>query len=184
MNRIIWIFLTVLILAGCAKGPVVYYHPDANLAYIKKVAVLPFVNVSNNKNAHELVRDVFVTELLSSGLFEVVNYGETLRALKEREISDVKGLSTEEAKRVGKRLDVQGIIIGTVNEYGMTGRNLPYPEVSISISMIEVPSGVFVWKASHTAKGLTILYRVFGVGGKSNIEVAKKAVRSVVDSLK
>ena len=184
MKKTALLLLTLIFLSGCAKGPSIYFHPEVNLAYIKKVAVLPFENFSREKTAGEVSRDVFVTELLASGLFEVVPYGETLRALKEREIKEKDKLTTEDSKRIGKRLGVQGLILGTVNEYGTMGRDFPYPRVSITASMIEIPSGVVVWRASYTAKGTTTLYRLFGVGAKSKVEAAKAASHKLVETLK
>jgi TolB-like protein len=184
MRKKALLFLSLILLVSCAKKQTVYFHPDVNLAYVKKVAVLPFENLTKDDKAGDVIRDVFVTELLSSGLFEVIAYGETLRALKEGEVKLGEGLSTAEAKKMGKRLGVQGIIAGTVNEFGMTGQDLPIAEASISARMIEIPSGVVVWKASRTVKGVTLIYRLFGLGGKSRVEVAAQAVRDLVGTLK
>ena len=184
MKKTALALLILIVLTSCAKGPTIYFHPDVNLTYVKKVAVLPFKNFSKDKNAGEITRDIFVTELLASGLFEVVAYGETLRVLQETEVRETEKLSTGDAKRISKRLGVQGLILGAVNEYGMTGRTLPYPEVSISARLVETPSGVVVWKASYTVKGATVLYRLFGVGGKTKIEAVKKAAHTLVDTLK
>ncbi|MDY6842981.1 MAG: CsgG/HfaB family protein [Thermodesulfobacteriota bacterium] len=159
-------------------------NPKADFTFIKKVAILPFVNLTNDKFAGDKVRDIVTTEVLSRGFFDVVEWGEVSRVLGE----ESKGLSTEidkeTAKRIGKRLQIQAIILGTVEEYGTSrGGGRSSPEVAISIRMIDINSSKILWQASYDKKGGGVISRLFGVGEKSISEVARKLVKEVLDTL-
>ena len=64
---------------GCAKKTPVYINPNTNFGFIKRVAVLPFENLSTDRFADKKVRDVFVTSLLSTEVIDVPEHTEEIR---------------------------------------------------------------------------------------------------------
>ena len=81
-QRVLFLFLALFLNLYCT-GPRMYVQPDADFSYIKKVAVLPFTNFTNDKFAGDKVRDVVTTEILIRGFFYVIERGEVSRVLRE-----------------------------------------------------------------------------------------------------
>lgn len=111
------------------------------------VAVMPF------QAATELIgistSDLFVTELLRTGRYQLVERSQLARVLNEAEVA-LSGLSDARAVELGNMLGADGVIIGTVDEYGaiaLRGRNLAV--VGLSVRMIDCESGRVMWSASY-----------------------------------
>lgn len=184
MGRGLW-YLGLILLIGCG-GPSRYLHSSANLELVKRVAILPFDNLSNEKSAGEIVQDVFTTELLARGIFRVVEHGEVARMMREKGISPNKGLSAPEARLLGSSLNVQAVILGSVEVYEMArggGGSLSYPLVAFSARMIEVEKGEVIWQAAHSGSGLTFTYRLFGMGGKEISTVTREIAEALLKTL-
>lgn len=180
---IIWLFI-LFVLANCSSVPRSYIHPTADLTFIKKVAILPFENLTDDKFAGDKVRDVVATEVLSRGFFDVVEQGEVSRVIREVAKGSATALDKETTKRVGVRLEVQAMILGSVQEYGIPrGRGRPQPQVAVSMRMIDVRSSKILWQASFDEKGGGTLHRLFGIGEKSTSEVTRKLAKEMMDTL-
>ena len=67
------LFLALLALAACG-GPRRYVHPGLDPATMKRVAVLPFENLSTDRVVGEKALRLLVLELLASGVYEVVEF--------------------------------------------------------------------------------------------------------------
>lgn len=139
--------------AGCASDPNDAYFrgtdTDANVYLspaaksISKVAVLPFraptelIGVS--------VADLWVTEILRSGRYELVERSQLNQVLSETEIA-LSGLSAAKAAEVGQMLGADGVIVGTVDEYSTTARRgHTYPVVGVTARLIDCATGKVMW---------------------------------------
>jgi len=175
----------VLCIAGCGGvKPKVYVNPNTNFGFIKRVAVLPFENLTSDRFADKKVRDVFVTSLLSTKLIDVPELGEVLKALESQGITTPEAITGEVAKSLGQILGVQGLVLGTVEEYAVN-RTMAgsVPEIAVSLRMIDAKTGNIIWSVSHTEKGGRILPTVFGIGEDTLSEVTVKAAKRIVDTL-
>ena len=78
-RTIICIVVIVLAHAGCGGrgAPSFYINQDVDFSFIEKVAVLPFENLSSERFAGDMVRQVVISELLATGLVEVSVPGES-----------------------------------------------------------------------------------------------------------
>ena len=147
--------LTLLILGalGCATPEEDYfgntrsranvYVSPAKSSSISKVAVMPF------KGQTELIgtsiSDLFVTELLRAGKYELVERSRMAQVLSESELA-LAGLSASRAAEIGNMLGADGVIIGTVDEYvTVAQRGHPYPVVGVTARMIDCKSGKVIW---------------------------------------
>lgn len=186
-------------LSGCmgAKNKV-YINPNINFRFIKKVAVLPFENLAQDRFADKKMRDVFVTTLLASEVVDVPELGEVLQVINSMGIASgevqsgfgapnpqsTSNISIETAKSLGQALGVQGIILGSVEEYGIVrGAAGSYPEISITMRMIDPKTGSIVWAVSHTEKGSRFLPSILGIGEETLSETSIKAAKNIVDTL-
>ena len=147
---------SILGFVGCATDPnaayfggvesnaSVFVAPDADP--VKKVAIMPF------KAPTELigtsVSDLLLTEMMRVGRYEMVERGQMATVLSESELA-LAGLSSAKAAEVGHMLGAEGVIIGTVDEYGTVAyRGHPYPVVGVSARMIDCQTGKIVWSVN------------------------------------
>jgi len=173
----------LLFFLGCA-GPISYIHPTADLTYIETVAIVPFENLTQQKGAEGKVMNVVAAEVLRRGVFDVVEFGEVAKVLREEGFKDPGSISKRVAERAAKRLNVQAFIVGSVEEYGVsrTGGS-SYPEVSVSLKLVDTKSYKILWEATHSVKGTTVLDRLFGISKKSASDLAKDLVVEMFDTL-
>jgi len=117
---------------------------------IHKVALLPFKAQTELIGAS--VSDLLVTEVLRMGRYELVERSQMARVLGEAELA-LAGLSAARAAEVGTMLGADGVIIGTVDEYGTVARRSHViPVVGITARMIDCRSGKIVWSVDHARR--------------------------------
>ena len=178
--------LFVLIAAGCTREVVRYINPEANFSYIKKVAILPFNNLSDDRFAGEKVRSAITVDLLSRGVFDVVEQGEVnkvtslvLRAAGAEE-GMVTELDRETLKLLGERLGVQAVILGSVDEYvGRREEGL----VGLSVRMLDTSSGIILWQAKASTSSASFWRKILGLEGLDTSTLTRKVVKTAFDTL-
>ncbi len=173
-----------LLCAGCASSTTKYLHPNVDLGSIRRVAVLPFENLTQERTAGEKVQKLFLTELLASEAFEVVEPGQVTQSLRASRIEQVEALGPADLKKLGETLKAQGIFIGAVVDYAEArSGSTPTPEVTIQLRLVESQTGVTVWSASRTKSGASASARLFGIGGQSLTEAARQLIREELATL-
>ena len=185
-----WFAIVLLfVLAGCGGGTTIrYINPAANFSYIKKVAVLPFNNLSNDKYAAERVRSVVIVDLMSRGLFDVMEQGEVTKVLnvifREAGIEEGRAVQIDKdtLKIIGDRLGVQAVILGSVDEYA-TSPTQKGGVVSISLRMIDTSSGIILWQANATESGASVWRKIVGLEEVDRSKLTRGAVRKALDTL-
>ena len=120
---------------------------------------------------------------------EVPELGEVLQVINTMNLTasapgqePLAGTITKEvAKELGQTLKIQGIILGNVEEYSIVRSSSgSYPEVSLSLRMIDAKTGSIIWAISHTEKGNRIIPSVLGIGEGTVTETAIKACKNIV----
>lgn len=176
----------VLGAGGCAAPGRFYVNGEADMAFYKKVAVLPFANLTNDRFAGERVTRMFVTELVIADRFQVADPGE-IRSVLER----TGGLPTFEGTYDPKKLKdaaaevgATGLIRGAVAEYQMVGStaSTQRPSVAFDVEMVDVATGTVVWKASISKKGKARI-PVLGGGSATLSRLTEDACRDMVERI-
>ena len=178
-----WIVFLALLLAACGTSQQTkYLHKNADLGAITKVAVLPFENLTQERSAGDKVQKIFYLELLALDVFEVAEPGEVTKVLRAQ--GTVDALGPNELKKIGKDLGVDGLFVGTVVDFtdARTG-STPTPEVTVQLRLVETHSGATVWSTGQTRSGAGVSTRLFGIGGESLTEAARRIVRSELATL-
>jgi len=127
-----------------SEGTTVYVAPVPSS--ILRVAVMPFQ--ASTELIGTSASDLFVTELLRTGRYELVERSQLSRVLGEAEVS-LSGLTESRAIELGHMLGADGVIIGSVDEYGtiaVKGKSLAV--VGLSVRLIDCNSGRVMWSAS------------------------------------
>ena len=120
-GRAVSLGLALLVLSCASSGRRVYVNPAADMAFYKKVAVIPFANMSGDGLAGQRVTRAFITELIMTDRYQIVQPEEFRNAL-----SKVNGLpgpdgsyDPEKLKEAAAQLGATGILRGAVTEYQM-----------------------------------------------------------------
>jgi len=193
MNRKIQMLLAALMsvhlvfITGCALNKPqqgVFFNELVDFASIQTVAVMPFENFTNNQDAAERVRDVFMGMLLATEAVYVLPPGEVQRAISRVAMVNPSAPSIDEIKGLAGILGVDVVITGVVREYqllrsGATSANV----ISLSMQMIETETGTIIWSASSTKGGITLVDRMIGGGGKPMNDVTLESINELLDKL-
>jgi hypothetical protein len=136
--------------ASCAPAMRVYVNPEADLAFYKKVAVLPFSDMSGNSLAGQRVTRAFVTELILTDRYVIVQPEEFTGVLNRMRIYATNGAyDPAQLKEAALQMGVNGILRGAVSEYQMTrdaaGES---PVIGFDAELIDVGTGNVVWRSS------------------------------------
>lgn len=173
---------------GCGGTTIKYLNPTANFSYIKKVAVVPFSNFSDDRYAGEKVRNALTVELLSRHAFDVIEHGEVSKALnliREGGFEESKNIQMdkETVKMVGGKLGVQALLMGAVNDYSGGRGGFAHNVVSISVKMIDTESGTVLWQASTSKVGGGVVRKMLGLEDVDMNILTNRAVKTVLDTL-
>lgn len=149
----------------------------------KRIAVLPFENLTQDPIAGEKVRRIVMAELLKRNM-EVIEPGEVTRILNELQIWDVSIISEEDIKKLGKELNAYLLIAGSVSAYGIKRTTeLSYPEVTVHITFISPEDARIIGSQWSTEGGPTFFMSFFGTEGPTVNERAKTLVRNMINKL-
>jgi TolB-like protein len=150
-------------LCSCAS-PRHYTSEAVGIGYVKRIVVLPFENHTGTKFAEERFRDVVTTEILSRGLFDVVEKGEAQRFLLEELVrKEQENIDLATAQRLGEDLNVEAYLAGSVGEWADKQNGAySFPLVSATLRLVDVKTGQIIWQASGSESGYRTLDRLFG----------------------
>lgn len=175
----------LIFIYGCAAKPTAFYiRQDIDFSFIKRVAVLPLDNLTAEKFVGEAVRQVVISELLASGLVDVVVPGEAVDAIEKLRLKSIQSLNTEQIKAIGNTLKVQAVIFGSVDRFGEVRiGNISAPEVTITLMMADTSSGSIIWSVTKTHGGASFMARHFGARSETMSETVLKVVREAIQTL-
>jgi TolB-like protein len=158
-----------------------FMHANADLGAIKSVAVLPFDSLAQDRAAGDKVQKIFYLELLSLDVFEVSEPGQVNKFVRSDALAT---LGPAEFQKIGKDLGVDALFAGSVVDFaeGRSG-STPTPEITIQLRLIETHSGTTIWSVGQTRSGAGVSTRLFGVGGESLSEAARRVVRRELATL-
>jgi len=167
-----------------------------------RIAVLEFKNKADNqwwyKGGAEAAQDVFVTELVKSGKFRVVEREQLEALMKEKGLTLSGDVDPKTAVRVGKLLGVNYLLTGAVTEYGNTDVSGGGGGVfagkrkfvaALNARIIDTSTGEIAWADEASQEESSVRVSVFGVGGgvddnRMFDKVMKPCIQKLVASLK
>lgn len=178
------LLVLALFLQGCSASRDMFMDPNMDFGAIRTVALLPLNNLTKDQQASDRVRDVLANAILAGGDIYVVPVGEVSRGLINAGIMNPVAPSTDEVLKIGKQIKVDGVITGTLKEYGEVRSGTAVSEViSLSLQLQETQTGRVVWYASSTRGGISVVDRMFGGGGAPLNDITEKAVNDLVKKL-
>jgi curli biogenesis system outer membrane secretion channel CsgG len=114
------------------------------------VSVLPFQASVDLVGA--IISDLFSTELLTTHKYQLVDRTQSEQILREKDPGQKIVSENAAAAKMGQLLGVQGVIIGTVPEYGVkVSGTTELVAIGINARMIDVSDGSIVWSIADIA---------------------------------
>jgi hypothetical protein len=172
---------------SCASGPRLYVNPDADMGFYKKVAVFPFTNISGDGMAAQRVTRAFVTELLMTDRFQVVQPEDFVGSLARTGVfpGNDGTYDPDKLKEFAAGQGIQGILRGAVTEYQMTrNESGDVPSLAFDAEMLDVNTGTVVWRASITRRGHSRMPIIGSGGSRSLARLTEEACQELVGRLR
>ena len=144
----------LLLLAGCTARTVTSaWQRDARLPETgSSLAVAPFENLSSSRNAGLILTDLATSLLYADRTFKVVELGSLtddkelmLRRLEIAPWERQVGLNTATAASVGKALQTDYVLVGSVGEYGFVDGFGETATVGVNLRLLRVEEESVVW---------------------------------------
>ncbi len=173
-----------------------------------RIAVLEFSNKANNQwwfsNGAAAAQDVFVTELVKSRKFVVVEREKINSIMQEKGLTLSGDIDAKTAMRIGKLLGVNYMLTGALTEYGNTDSGAHGPGVgnlpsfgvhkrtfvaALNARVFNVSTGEIVWADEARKEESSSSVSVGGFGGGVHDDrmfdkVLKPIIQELVASLK
>lgn len=188
-NRLVVLLLGVVLTMGCTR-PILrdYAQPSRTkdqYLRINRVAMFPFENYSDTKDAEKTVDALLTTAILEEGVFDEVEDTRFVRdAMRKLKITATDILDKEIIKKLGDEMNVQAVLYGKIIAFGKGKEKDAASQVTMDMVMLEPLSGMVLWTGNVSVYGGLTIGKVFGVTeGKTEIEVARSAVKRLVSSL-
>lgn len=175
-------FLAVL--AGCnSVSNSAYLHPELDMAAVRKVAVVTFANYTREPMAGEKVTNMFFTQLLSTGFFDVSEPARTDEIIKKHK--NGSGVDSLVMQKMKEALNIQAVFMGSVDEYSFTSSgSKTYPLVTISARLVDCETGTVLWSSTVTGDGSSSV-PVLNIGAiKTLPELAQTLCARIVGTIK
>ena len=172
---------TLLILSGCfAGGPQIesYVRENTDIRLIQKIAVLPFEG--SGKVAR--IRELTTTQLLSSGLFDLVDKGLVDRFMAQEAIRPGAPLDAFTLRRLGESLDIEAVMLGSINDVTNSRGSASYTEITMTLRILSCQTGEILWQASGMGSGYSTADRLFGMTPKDDFQVTMELLYSLMET--
>ncbi len=183
----IFVFALFFFIGACSSNtPHFYQRGDQEWDPFKKVAVLPFRNITNQRGAGKIITKLFVMELVKSKLFQVEEMGNIREFFIRQRIRERGEIDLDTLKMLGRQLNAERVIMGVVIEYSkqVPGVKEATLIVSLSARMLDPETGEVIWKCQHERRGDDYLVALdWGKVRTANL-LAKKVIEEMIDTMK
>jgi TolB-like protein len=159
-----------------------FVRGDVDFAIITKIAVLPFANNTDDKHAHQRIRNITITQLLAYGIADVVDRGIVDSVLYEEVIDPRQPIDLINLKRLGQRLNVQSFLMGSVDLVESSNIG-DYPQVALTLRLVESQSGTILWQSSGYWTSESLTGKIFGIAPTDSYHVNLKLLGRMIESL-
>jgi curli biogenesis system outer membrane secretion channel CsgG len=198
----------IVILGLCAGLLAAVLAPVAQAGDKPRIAVLEFHNKADNQwwwhGGAAAAQDVFVTELVKSGKFTVIERERLAAIMQEKGLTLSGDVSAATAMQIGKLLGVQYMLAGAVTEYGVTDVGGHAPRIgrlpslggskrtfvaAMNARIFNVNTGEIVWADEARNEDTSFKARIGGFGGGEDDQrmfdkVMKPTIQQLTASIK
>lgn len=153
IRHTVWVILliplTAMILIGCissSRRGEIFRRKDA-LSRIKRIAVVPFDNLSDRLDAEVLVTTIFIGEIDHGQRFSVLKYGDIREFLLNEGILSTEMFTREILHNLAQTFSIDGIMLGTIINYREWNPDKGKEPAMIHISarLLDCENGRIIW---------------------------------------
>lgn len=119
----------------------------------RKIAVLPFHNLSTLPRAGDIVSELFRTHLLDVLASAVIEPSVQQKILADKGLAIDETVSPVDLAGVGRTLGADYLLVGAVTEFRYRHNINEQPVLGITARIVEVATGLTVWTASRSDIG-------------------------------
>jgi len=147
-----------------------FFNPRVDSEEIRKVVILSIQSEEEGLEHAPGVTDLLVANLGTVQKYDILPL-QDLEALVEKKGMDRTNIHRyTQTLEIGKALGVDGVITGSLSEYGRMGQRARF---GLNLRMIRIPEGDTVWSMSCSAQG----------NPKEMESIAKGGIESIIRSL-
>jgi outer membrane lipoprotein SlyB len=171
--------IALVTLSGCTSAQA-YHSPTYNFGKLNAVAVLDVTAGRIGEGRENQIADMFEQLLMQRG-YRVVERKRIQQILAEQDLQASDRTSSSQAARIGRILNVQGVITASIPHWG--------DRTTISAKMVDTETAEVVWSGEATAKSYKTAATVGGavvgagtgwaLGGDTEGEVIGGAIGGV-----
>ena len=186
-RKFIFLLFILEFISACSSAttPYAFVRKNHDQPEIKKVAIFPFHNTTIITEASKIVTGAFVANLVKMREFKVEFPGNIKNFLVSERIIVRTGVDLNTIKLMGKRLGVDAVILGRIEEFvGIEEKKRGViPLVSISSRMVDVHTGKILWMALHRKTGDDYI-NILDFGKVRSVgELTKKVVLEMIETM-
>jgi TolB-like protein len=141
------------ILASCTSYHQQFIEKDVIISKDRYIAVLPFFNLTAYPHAGKIVSDLVLTELYALTDFRMMDQTKVMSILNKDDEDMERLMNHTAAVKIGKMLEVDSVIYGSVTEFRYKRSLNEVPVASFSIRLLDVNSNRILWAGSKSAVG-------------------------------
>ncbi|MBI5555844.1 MAG: hypothetical protein HY920_08360 [Elusimicrobia bacterium] len=158
------LLLLVSMLTGCG-GVQLQVAPKEKLSgSIKTIAVMEFADARQAKekgaydNPSMIIQEKMISRLVNQGLFRVIERPQLEKVMTEQKLQMSGLIDNSSAVEIGKMLGADGIMVGSITEYGRT--IYPKARLTVNVRVIEVKTGLVKWATEIKGRKANYAYPV------------------------
>jgi hypothetical protein len=125
-----------------------------------------------------------MTQLLANNIYDVVDKGLVDRFLQQEGITAATPLDTFTLRRLGESLDVKAVLLGSVEDVESSRGSSSYPEITMTLRIVECETGKVLWQASGMGSGYSMSDRLFGLSPKDKFQVTMDLLYDLMDTMR
>jgi len=141
------------IIVSCISYQQQFIEKDVILSKDRYIAVLPFFNLTAYPHAGKIVSDHVLTEMYAQTNFRMMDQTKVISILNKDDEDMERLMNQTTAMKIGKMLDVDSVIYGTVTEFRYKRSLNEVPVACISIRLLDVNTNRILWAGTKSAVG-------------------------------
>ncbi|MDD5491066.1 MAG: CsgG/HfaB family protein [bacterium] len=163
-TKILSLACFVVMLAGCGGVQLQVMPKEKLSASIKTIAILEFADVrqAKEKEAHDnpapIIQEKIISALVNQGMFRVIERQQLEKIIAEQKLQMSGLIDNSSAVEIGKILGADGIMVGSITEYGRT--IYPKARLTVNVRVIEVKTGLIKWATEIKGRKANYAYPI------------------------
>jgi len=147
------LFIICIFFVSCTSYQQQFIEKEVILSKDRHIAVLPFFNLTAYPHAGKIVSDLVQTELYALTDFRMMDQTKVMSILNKDDEDMERLMHQTAAIKIGKMLEVDSVIYGSVTEFRYKRSLNEVPVASISIRLLDVSSNRILWAGSKSSVG-------------------------------